>query len=72
MIKEDLIEELTVFAVPCDKPFIVAYDKEKEFMEIKPNPEVLRKREELLKKLNIKLEIEPLKIEGPVLKKVIK
>jgi len=65
-------DEQTIFAIPYDKPFVVASDKAKEFMEIKSNPEVLRKRKELLKKLNIKIEIEPLKLEGPVLKKTIK
>lgn len=72
MKKDDLFDEPTVFAVPCDKPFVVASDKVKEFLEVKPNQELIKKREELLKKLNIKVEIEPLKIESLVLNKKIK
>lgn len=70
--KNNVDEEPAVFAIPCDRPFVVAGDKAKEFMEIKPNPEILRRRKELLKKLNIKVEIEPINFKGPVLKKIIK
>lgn len=72
MKKDDLFDEPNVFAIPYNKPFVVASDKAKEFLEVKPNLELLEKRKELLKKLNIKVEIEPLKIEGPILKKIIK
>lgn len=69
---EEIYDEPSVFAVPCDIPFVLDYDKAKEFLEVKPNLELIEKRKELLKKLNIKVEIEPLKIEGPILKKIIK
>jgi len=72
MKKDDLFDEPNVFAIPYNKPFVVASDKAKEFLEVKPNLELIEKRKELLKKLNIKVEIEPLKIEGPILKKIIK
>lgn len=72
MKNEEIYDEPSVFAVPCDRPFVVASDKVKEFLEVKPNPEALRKIKDAAKKLNIKVEIEPINIEGPILKKTIK
>ena len=65
----EIYDEPSVFAVPCDKPFVVSSDKVKEFLLVKSTIELTKKREELLKKLNIKAKIEPIKIKGPVLKK---
>ena len=62
-------EQFTVLAVPCDVPFVVDPEKAKEFNELRPNPELLKKIEEASKKLNIKMELEPTEIEGPVFKK---
>ena len=56
-----------IFAVPCDVPFVVDPEKAKEFMEVKSNPELRRKNEELIKNLNIHVKVE----EGPVLRKKI-
>ena len=61
-------QKFKVYAVPYDKPFIVAPEKWEEFKKLKPNPELKRKIEEASKKLNIKVELG----EGPVLRKVIK
>ena len=63
----DLIdEEPSVFAVPCDRAWVVAPEKWEEFKNLKPDPELWKKVEEASKKLNIKVELE-----GPVLKKKI-
>ena len=47
--ENEIYDEPSVFAVPCDKPFVVSADKAKEFINLKPNLEILRKREEILK-----------------------
>lgn len=65
-------QHFDVLAVPCGMPFVVAPEKAKEFQELKPNPELLKKIEEASKKLNIKVELEPTEIEGPVFKKTRK
>ena len=66
----EIYDEPSVFAISSDKPFVVASDKVKEFINIKPNLEILEKRKEILKKINIRVDIEPIKIEGPILKKI--
>lgn len=70
--KSEMYDEPSVFAIPCDKPFVVASDKAKEFFQVQPNQELTEKREELIKKLNIKFEIEPIKFEGLILRKTKK
>lgn len=66
--KNNLVEEEpSVLAVPCDRAFIVAPEKAKEFNEIKPNPELLKKIEDASKKLNIRVELD----EGPILKRAL-
>lgn len=67
---EQMYDEPSVFAVPCDKPFVISADKVKDFLEVKPNLELRKKREELIEKINIKVETEPIIIEGPILKKI--
>ncbi|MBE6140981.1 MAG: purine-nucleoside phosphorylase [Firmicutes bacterium] len=76
-IKEEKLEflaefndEPSVMAIPCDVPFIVDSSMAKKFNELKPNPELFKKIEEATKKLNIKVEIEPIRKEIYVLKKV--
>lgn len=65
-------EEPSVFAVPCDKAFVVDKEKAEEFKLLKPNTEILKKIEENVKKLNIKIELEPIDYSGPVLRKTKK
>ena len=65
-------QKFDVLAVPCDKPFIVSSDKTEAFLNIKPNSEIRRQQEEMIKRLNIKLNINNLVEEGPVLKKTKK
>lgn len=67
------IEEPTVFGVPCDKVFVVAPEKTKEFKNIKANPELLNKIKDAAKKLNITIELEPVEnvIENVQIKKLI-
>jgi len=72
MKNEEIYDEPSVFAVPYNRPFVVASDKVEEFLAVKPNLESLRKIKEASKKLNIRMEIEPINIEGPILKKTIK
>lgn len=72
MVKEELYDEPTVFAIPYNRPFVVANDKVEEFLKVKPNLELIKKREELIKKLNIKDKTKPINDKGLVLKKIIK
>lgn len=63
--------KMTILAKTCNRPFIVAPEKVDEFMNLKPNTEVLKKNKELLKKAtNIKVCIEP--IEPKTLEKTLK
>ena len=71
-IDDEIYDEPSVFAVPCDIPFVVAPDKAKEFNELEPNHELLEKMEEASKKLNIKVELEPIEPKVLILKKVNK
>lgn len=43
-------EQLTVLAVPCSRSFVVAQEKWVEFKNQKPNPEIRRQMEEMVKK----------------------
>lgn len=70
--EKNYAEEPTIFAVPCDKVFVVDKEKAEEFKSLKPNTELIKKREEMLKKLNIKIELEPIDYSGPVLRKTKK
>jgi len=63
IIDDEIYDEPSVFAVPCDIPFVVAPDKAKEFNELEPNHELLEKMEEASKKINIKVEVEPIEYE---------
>ena len=65
-------QKMTVLAKTCNRPFVVAPDKAEEFMNLKPNLEVLKRNEELLKRAtNIKVCLEPVKHKtlGKTLKK---
>ena len=54
--------KMIVMAKTCNRPFVVAPEKAEEFLNLKPNLELRRKNEELLKKAtNIKVCIEPIK-----------
>ena len=61
-------KQLTVLAVPCSRSFVVAPEKWEEFKNQKPNPEIRRQMEEIVKKFKANNLIE----EGPVLKKTRK
>jgi len=63
IIDDEIYDEPSVFAVPCDIPFVVAPDKAKEFNELEPNNELIEKMEEASKKINIKVEVEPIEYE---------
>ena len=53
--------KMTVLAKTCNRPFVVVPEKAEEFLNLKPNLELRRKNEELLKKAtNIKVCIEPI------------
>ena len=65
-------QKFDVLAVPCDRTFVVSPDKTEAFLNVKPNPEIRRQQEEMVKRLNIKLNINNLVEEGPVLKKTRK
>ncbi|MBE6152794.1 MAG: hypothetical protein E7166_01010 [Firmicutes bacterium] len=55
-------QRMTVLAKTCNRPFVVAPEKAEEFNNLKPNLEVLKKNEEMLKRAtNIKVCIEPIK-----------
>ena len=72
IIDDEKYDEPSVFAVPCDIPFVVAPDKAKEFNELKANPELFKKIEEASKKLNIKVKLKPIESEILVLRKINK
>lgn len=61
-------QKFDVLAVPCDRTFVVSPDKTEAFLNVKPNPEIRRQQEEMVKRLNINNLVE----EGPVLKKTRK
>ena len=63
IINDEIYDEPSVFAVPCDIPFVVDDDKAKEFNELKPNPKLYEKIEEAKQKLNIKYEVKPIEYE---------
>ena len=69
-LSDDVYDEPSVFAVPCDKAFVVDDEKAKEFKSLKPNKELKQKREELIKKLNIKVELKSMDYSGQVLRKI--
>lgn len=57
-ILNDTYDEPSVFAVPCDTPFVVDPKKAKEFLETESNHELSKDMESALKKINIKNESE--------------
>ena len=61
-------QKFDVLAVPCDRTFAVSPDKTEAFLNVKPNSEIRRQQEEMVKRLNINNLVE----EGPVLKKTKK
>ena len=62
MIEKKNKRKMTVLAKTCDKPFIVDPEKAKEFNDLKPNPELIKKIDEATKRAtNIKVCIEPVK-----------
>ena len=61
-------QKFDVIAVPCDRTFVVSPDKTESFLNVKPNPEIRRQQEEMVKRLNINNLVE----EVPVLKKTRK
>ena len=46
-------EQLTVLAVPCSRAFVVAPEKSEEFKKQKPNLEIRRQMEEMVKKFKV-------------------
>lgn len=46
-------EQLTVFAVPCSRSFVIKPEKWEEFINQKPNPEIRRQMEEIAKKFKV-------------------
>lgn len=62
MNKKNNKPKMTVLAKTCNRPFVVASDKAKEFMNLKPNPELMKKIDDMRKRAtNIKICIEPVK-----------
>ena len=61
-------QKFDVLAVPCGKPFIVSSDKTEAFLNIKPNSEIRRQQEEMVKRIKVNNLVK----EGPILKKTRK
>ena len=53
MNQKQQTEQLTVLAVPCSRAFVVKPEKVEEFKNQKPNPEIRRQMEEMVKKFKV-------------------
>lgn len=54
---DDKKQNFEVMAVPYNRAFVVAPDKVEEFMSIKPDPEKRKEMEEMVSKLNIRMDV---------------
>lgn len=61
-------KHITMLAVPCSRAFVVAPEKVQEFKNHKPNPDVIKKNQEMAKKFKVNNLVE----KGLVLKKTRK
>lgn len=61
-------EHIAMLTVPCSRALVVAPEKAQEFKNHKPNPEIRRQMNEMVKEFRIN----NLVSEGPVLKKIRK
>ncbi len=50
-------QNFEVLAVPYGRAFVVAPDKVEEFKNAKPNPEIRKEMEEMVSKLNIRMDV---------------
>ena len=46
-------KHMTMLAVPCSRAFVVAPEKWEEFKNHKPNPDVIKRNQEMAKKFKI-------------------
>jgi len=52
-MNKDKKEHLTVFAVPCSRAFVVKPEKWEEFKDLKPDFEIRKQMEEIVKKFKV-------------------